>query len=246
MKKGKLIGVLLITTCMLTGCADNMPELTEEQSELIAEYAADLLLKYSPNYQYKIADEEELMEAETEETTQTETQEQPETEEVGTETQEQTGEEQSQEENDMEKASEFNLASIFDLENITIYYQSFEVADSYPSGGSESGFSVNAPQNQKLLILHFDVENTGTEPINCDLLEKVNKVRVNVNDMGYREALSTLLPNDFTTYMEEIPAGEKRDIVVAVSIGEDMAQEDITSLITRVVSGNQVVNIRME
>ena len=54
MKKGKIIGVLAISACMLTGCIDLMPDMTEEQSELVAEYAADMLLKYSPNYHYRI------------------------------------------------------------------------------------------------------------------------------------------------------------------------------------------------
>ena len=57
MKKGKIIGVLAISACMLTGCIDSMPDMTEEQSELVAEYAADMLLKYSPNYHYRIAED---------------------------------------------------------------------------------------------------------------------------------------------------------------------------------------------
>ena len=64
MKKGKLIGVIVITAGLLTGCIDNMPDMTEEQSALIAEYAADIMLKYSSNYNYRIADEEDLIEEE--------------------------------------------------------------------------------------------------------------------------------------------------------------------------------------
>ena len=66
MKKGKIIVVLAVSACMLTGCIDSMPDMTEEQSELVAEYAADMLLKYSPNYHYRIADEEEVASAEAE------------------------------------------------------------------------------------------------------------------------------------------------------------------------------------
>ena len=50
MKKGKVLGLLAMSAVLLTGCVDSMPELTAEQSEIIAEYAAGLLLKYSSNY----------------------------------------------------------------------------------------------------------------------------------------------------------------------------------------------------
>lgn len=63
MKKGKILGLMAMSAVLLAGCADAMPELTDDESELIAEYAADLLLKYSPNYDYKIAGEQELAEA---------------------------------------------------------------------------------------------------------------------------------------------------------------------------------------
>ena len=55
MKKGKILGLMAMSAVLLAGCADAMPELTDDEAELIAEYAADLLLKYSPNYDYKIA-----------------------------------------------------------------------------------------------------------------------------------------------------------------------------------------------
>ena len=60
MKKGKVIGLLVMSAVLLTGCVDSMPDLTAEQSDIIAEYAAGLLLKYSRHYDYKIVSEEEL------------------------------------------------------------------------------------------------------------------------------------------------------------------------------------------
>ena len=60
MKKGKVLCMLVMSAVLLTGCVDAMPDLTREQSGMIAEYAASLLLKYSPNYNYKIVSEEEV------------------------------------------------------------------------------------------------------------------------------------------------------------------------------------------
>ena len=44
MKKGKILGLMAMSAVLLAGCADAMPELTDDESELIAEYAADLLV----------------------------------------------------------------------------------------------------------------------------------------------------------------------------------------------------------
>ena len=88
MKKGKVLGLIALSAMLLTGCVDAMPELTAEQSDIIAEYAAGLLLKYSPRYEYRIVSEEELAaaiadrqegsESELEPTTQTEQVQSPE------------------------------------------------------------------------------------------------------------------------------------------------------------------------
>lgn len=75
MKKGKVLGLFAMSAMLLTGCVDSMPELTAEQSELVAEYAAGLILKYSPKYNYKIVSEEEVAaaKADLQETDETET-----------------------------------------------------------------------------------------------------------------------------------------------------------------------------
>ena len=210
MKKGKIIGVLAVSACMLTGCIDSMPDMTEEQSELVAEYAADMLLKYSPNYHYRIADEEEVASAEAEmETSQEEETMQEESQPSQDLSQTGSGETVSVgAETSVEDGSEYDLAAFFGMDQFSIMYASCEITDAYPNAESGVGFSVTAPQGYNLLVLHFDVENLGEEAAQCDLFDQISKVTVNVNDAGYVQALSTLLTNDLTTYMEDIPAGE--------------------------------------
>lgn len=247
MKKGKIIGVLAISACMLTGCIDSMPDMTEEQSELVAEYAADMLLKYSPNYHYRIADEEEVASAEAEmetsqeeETTQEESQPSQDLSQSGSGESVSVGAETS-----VEDGSEYDLATFFGMDQFSIRYASCEVTDAYPKAESGAGFSVTAPQGYNLLILHFDVENLGEEAAQCDLFDQINKVRVNVNDAGYVQALSTLLTNDLTTYMEDIPAGEVADAVVAVPV-EQTDLDEIQTAVMRITTQDSVVNISLE
>lgn len=247
MKKGKIIGALAISACMLTGCIDSMPDMTEEQSELVAEYAADMLLKYSPNYHYRIADEEEVASAEAEmetsqeeETTQEESQPSQDLSQTG------MGETVSVDaEASVEDGAEYDLAAFFGMDQFSIMYASCEVTDAYPNAESGVGFSVTAPQGYNLLVLHFDVENLGEEAAQCDLFDQISKVSVNVNDAGYVQALSTLLTNDLTTYMEDIPAGEVADAVVVVPV-EQTDLDEIQTAVMQITTQDSVVNISLE
>lgn len=247
MKKGKIIGVLAISACMLTGCIDSMPDMTEEQSELVAEYAADMLLKYSPNYHYRIADEEEVASAEAEmetsqeeETTQEESQPSQDLSQTGSGETVSVGAETS-----VEDGSEYDLAAFFGMDQFSIMYASCEATDAYPNAESGVGFSVTAPQGYNLLVLHFDVENLGEEAAQCDLFDQISKVTVNVNDAGYVQALSTLLTNDLTTYMEDIPAGEVADAVVVVPV-EQTDLDEIQTAVMQITTQDSVVNINLE
>lgn len=247
MKKGKIIGVLAVSACMLTGCIDSMPDMTEEQSELVAEYAADMLLKYSPNYHYRIADEEEVASAEAEmetsqeeETTQEESQPSQDLSQTGSGETVSVGAETS-----VEDGSEYDLAAFFGMDQFSIMYASCEVTDAYPNAESGVGFSVTAPQGYNLLVLHFDVENLGEEAAQCDLFDQISKVTVNVNDAGYVQALSTLLTNDLTTYMEDIPAGEVADAVVVVPV-EQTDLDEIQTAVMQITTQDSVVNISLE
>ena len=97
MKKGKVLCMLVMSAVLLTGCVDAMPDLTREQSGMIAEYAASLLLKYSPNYNYKIVSEEEVAAAKAAEQELMESQTQEESD---------VGEEQMDSENQQQNAEE--------------------------------------------------------------------------------------------------------------------------------------------
>jgi len=261
MKKGKIAGVLALalSASMLTGCVDNMPDMTEEQTELVAEYAASLLLKYSSNYNYRIADEtevealaasieEETSEAETttEETEEASSQEESTQEKLvgDSESVQASATVESEEETEtidvsveMASVDDVDIAAELGLEGFTLTYASSEITDSYPKAEVGSGFSVAAPQGKKLLILHFTVENTTNEAQECNIFDAISKVRVRTNDSGYKEALSTLLTNDFTTYMEEIGGGESRDVVVALAVNEQDADE-LESIVMRLTTAD--------
>lgn len=240
MKKGKILGVLAMTIMLLTGCADAMPELTREESDMIAEYAAGLLLKYSSTYNYRLLDEktieemlqaialeQELLEASMQE--QFTEEESTETEGTETANPEAEGESEPQPEENVPIVTEdldADLAQVLGLEGISMQYQSYGVYDSYPESGK--GFSVDADQGKTLLVVRFDIENVEGEEIYCNLFDLSLKIRFRVNGVS-KSALTTMLPNDIGSYMETIPAGETREIVAVAEI-DSISMEEIDAL----------------
>ncbi len=230
MKKGKVLGLFAMSAMLLTGCIDAMPELTAEQSDIITEYAAGLLLKYSPNYNYRIADEEEVLaamaarqeaaEAETETAAETE----PETEQI-------------------QFVADLDFAAELGIDDLIIRYQSFEVCSAYP--GDNTGFSVDAAQGKKLLVMHFDLEGLPEEDVDCNLFDYELKMRVNINDSGSVPVLSTLIPNDLGTYMDIVPAGEIVDVVAVAEI-DDMTAEEIQTLTLYAASNSQSCAVKLK
>lgn len=251
MKKGKLISMVAIAAGLLTGCVDQMPEMTEEQSALIAEYAADVLLKYSPNYVYKVADEEVLLEKEmvemtTEEMTENNAEEQTkETVEVVEAEVVSTVEEEAEPAEDVIDVTEVDFAEIFAMDDVEIRYEDMEICSAYPQGDVGTGFSVSASEGKTLVIVHMLIKNISEAVITCDLFEKDLDVSVNVNDGNYKKASNTLLVNDFITYMEEIPVGESKEAVIVAEVNK-ITEEEMNSCLLRITTKDAGVTAKMK
>ena len=252
MKKGKVLGLFAMSAMLLTGCIDAMPELTAEQSDIITEYAAGVLLKYSSNYNYKIADEEEVLAAmaarqeaaEPETAAETE----PETDIVQAEGEanQNTSPTEAETETEAEQiqfVADLDFAAELGIDDLIIHYQSFEICSAYP--GDNTGFSVDAAQGKKLLVMHFDMEGLPEEDVDCNLFDYEIKMRVNINDTGSTSVLSTLIPNDLGTYMDIVPAGEIVDVVAVAEI-DDMTAEEIQTLTLHAASNSQSCTVKLK
>ena len=252
MKKGKVLGLFAMSAMLLTGCIDAMPELTAEQSDIITEYAAGVLLKYSSNYNYKIADEEEVLAAMAarQEAAEPETAAETETEtdivQAEGEANQNTSPTEAETETEEEKiqfVADLDFAAELGIDDLIIRYQSFEICSAYP--GDNTGFSVDAAQGKKLLVMHFDMEGLPEEDVDCNLFDYEIKMRVNINDTGSTSVLSTLIPNDLGTYMDIVPAGEIVDVVAVAEI-DDMTAEEIQTLTLHAASNSQSCTVKLK
>ena len=56
--------MICILSAVLCGCGNAIPELTQEESDMVANYAAAALLKYDSGYQSRLLNEAQLEEEE--------------------------------------------------------------------------------------------------------------------------------------------------------------------------------------
>lgn len=223
MKKWRRLGIIGIIAAALSlpACGTSGPELTEEQNAQIVEYAAGLMLKYDANYHSRLAEGEEMEEEPEEESV--EPVEQPvedeptEEEAVGESTEEGAGQEQ-------EEMPDKSIEEFYGLEGIAISYTGYETKDVYPeASGDDMVFAMNASEGCKLIVLNFDVQNTGGQDVNLDMLSKGTKFKISLNEASPKYALTTMLENDLASYIGTIPAGGSENLVLICELPEEEA-----------------------
>jgi hypothetical protein len=236
----------------MTGCGlDAMPDLTDEESAIITEYAAGLLLKYSPNYNYRLVDdvedlepEDEIIEQPEEQSTQPETTAEQETlaETSDTDKTQQAQVETAELQADNNTVSiDSDLAQALGLnedENVTIVYSSYEICDSYPE--TSTGFSVSATQGGKLLVVHFDLKNEAGSDSQINLMDYNLSATATVNEERSSKALNTLLPNDMISYYNSMKSAQVDDVVMLFQINDDLADSLEKISLTVSAGGNSV------
>ena len=219
----------LATMLMLTGCGNQIPVLTEEQAQMIGEYAAITLLKYDANHRSRLVDEEEIEAHDAKEQAMQElAQATPTPTPEGMKPVEETPTVEIEENNTASEVIGFE--DFYGLPaGITITYQGEEVCDSYSGDTSSDIFALDATQGKKLLVLKFVIDNQSGSDQSIDLFSTTASYRVTVNGSYTRNALTTMLMDDMSTYMDTIPAGESRNVVLLIEIDENMA-DTITSV----------------
>ena len=219
--KNIVCGALLCTMMLsMTACGNEIPDLTEEESQRVGEYAAVTLLKYDANNRSRLVDPEMViakLEKEAAREAAKAAQEEEKAEETGnTGTTEVT----------MPTAQEDITASMEDFfglpEGVSITYEDYMVTDSYPEDEAEY-FALDASAGKKLLVLRFRLTNGTEQEEKIDLLNTNSRYIITVNDSIRANALTTMLPNDMSTYAETLEPGQDQELVLLLEVNEDVA-----------------------
>lgn len=248
-KSGILCNIVISIGLLLTGCGnsfDHMPNLTEEESALIAEYTAGILLKHDQNAG-KLASDTEIIAADERAAVM-----QANTEAFLAASAGENGEEGEQEDGSADDGSaaavpEQTAAAAFEgiaefcgVEGFRIEYAGHVVSDSYPPAeGADMVFSMDATEGTKLLVLKFIAENVTSEDRELDMLSQDIRFGISVNNGPEKNALSTLLLDDFSSFKGVIPAQSSVVVVLTSEIGLEEADTiSSISLSMQSVSGS--------
>lgn len=211
----------ILTAAMVTGCGAAMPDLTQEERDLISEYAVGVLLKYDKNYNNRLVDTQEYDTAqeETDQDASAETEEAPEAD--------QTGQEASANDTEVIDVSEDETAEMpstieeyYAIPNVAFQYSGYELTQSYPetAEGEELYFAMDATEGTQLLVLRFTAANVSSEDITLNMPEYGARFRISVNGGESKSALSTMLLNDMQMYDDVIPAGSAVELVSIIEV----------------------------
>lgn len=216
MKKMNVLLCSVAAAFVMTGCGE-MPELTQEESELISEYAVGVLLKYDTAYNNRLVDTpaDDPAEEETELPEEENPEEEPEPE------MEEPAEvvDVSQDEEEAQPMVS-SVEEYYGIPNVMISYTGYELTDSYPPSeeGAVPVFSMDASAGTQLLVLKFNVQNTSGQDQQMNMLGYGATFRVSVNGEASKGALATMLVNDMQTYDDVIPANTSVEMVSIVEV----------------------------
>lgn len=237
MNKKILIVLAVMLVFGLAGCGENqIPDLTDEQMQLVGEYAAITLMRYDANHRSRLVDYTFLLETpEPAASSEPEPTKEPTGMDPVDDTPVISGNGNATAAGSIEKTLELP-------ESVSVTYLGHTLHTIYPEG--EGDFVITATEGKKLLVLSFSISNaTGQDQI-FDLLSTNPDFRVTVNGNYTRRAWWTGLENDFTTFMGTIPAGESTEVVLVMEMDSEMA-DSITSISLNLKNDSKSCTIRL-
>ena len=244
MKKGFLKKIILLTaSCVcafaLAGC-EIVPSLhlSEEESELVAEYAAGKLIEYVKGHPGGLMILEDVDRSEVNPGLKKEEEEPqlpvslpgdpvnnnpeppaPEGEDASPASPDSIPDEEA-----LAPAPEAitaptkSIAESIGATGADITYAYYEVCNSYPDDKEELAFSMRAANGKELLVVHFNVTSQSGEDVDIHTDSTDFKVRLMLNGSDRIRGDVTFLANDLTNYSGTLSAGQTADGVFVFEI----------------------------
>lgn len=241
-----LLVLLAAASMLLTGCTGSMPELSEEEQELVVEYAAGVLLKHNKNYSGKIVDDEVIAqqlakEREFAENTEQYKQLLAESKKAEESENDADGEASYPDEKTIEE-----LAQMIGVSPVLLRYEGHLVCDSYPDvEEGEVDFVMTATPGNKLCVLQFSLNNQTAEDVPVNVYEKGFRFLVALDDGKTEQVQATFSLEDLSIYKEVIPAGETKEAILVLELQEDVAM-NLQSLVLSVRGNGESAHTVLE
>ena len=240
----KRIAALLLTAAfLLTGCGEALYEMSPEEEAAVISYASHVVAKYNTYQQdgeifvrKDLLDEEDTQEAEP---PQEETEE-PEETQTPEDTQETEGQDLNKPSEDTETEHTAAMDEALQLGAVKADFKESSLCTAYEVSETHA---VDALPGQQLLVLKFQLTNSGSQDVHLDVLAMKPIFRAAINETETAVAQTTILPNDLSTYQGDLLAGSSAEVVLLFQISQDIAE--ITDLRLEVTSGDETYTVNL-
>ena len=240
MRKIWLSVSLVLVLGMLMGCGQlvEMPELSEEETELVTEYAAGLMIKYDSKYSGSILNDENLAKEKEKEAADREKRRAYEEaaarylEKTAANQEDSAGPESSASSEVAAPVTENyidNIASFYGIDGIQVGYAGYSLTYSYPESG-DMLMAMDATPGRQLLVLKFDVTNISGVDTNFDMFYRQPGFSVSVNGERRIHNQATLLLDDMAAYAGNIMAGQTIPMVLVFEVSDSISVIDSMTL----------------
>lgn len=253
MKKRVLfLSLFMMGSMVLTGC-NEVISLSDEETTMIAEYAAEMLLKYDVNYEDRITDGNKEIAKQsggktTEETVSEPATEVPEEESTteaspgGNRVNSSIDTANEAADNGKTTGTESNIARIAGIDGVDITYKDYDVVDHYPAADEEGEFiSLDASEGYQLLVLRFRISNATEQEVAVSLMDKEIAYHIVCNGTYGADPMLTILMDDLGTLETTVQPGQEEEAVLVFQIADSM--KDSLSSIQLKVNYNNVDNV---
>ena len=255
MKKKSLLGIILISTALLSGCA-SVPELSSEQNDMLANYLANVVVVathkdflYEPTILHDSNIEiEDVTKQDSENESEEDTTGGSDTASNGTQSSDGTGNgstgnggngtssntgtgsgNQEPAMSEEEMMQEFSEA--LGMENVRLTYLNNVICDEYPLDETAI-FVLPAESNHKLLVVEFEVYNKGPYNLEYSSPEEIIHIRIKINDKTKERSFKNILPQDIANIKNWViePGFAKRFVVIFHLTDDEVANLNDVSI----------------
>ncbi len=240
MFKRTLAVLLFISVLAVSGCGSVVPKLSEEEREMVSEYAAALLLKYDSQNHSRLVDTTEFMDtynaalaAREESIKQYELEKErkrQEKEEARIQAEKDALAAQATESHDDGTGGatiingggntqpQMTIAEYFQAPDFSITYAGYDVVSRYPE---DSSAPISASAGKDLLVLYFNTysENGGR----LDIYSHYANFKISVNKSAFSSNYMTVLEDDLSQYIGDFSAGETKRLAVFFEVPQGVS-----------------------
>lgn len=245
----RIMGILLAGV-VLSGCNVEIPDLTDEESALITEYATNLIVKHSEISDRNLLSNTELEIGILEEAKEKErklkadeiadaylSKDIAKLEALDSDSAEDDSALGSHGE---VVAPSYTISEFFEQNDFWVEYSSYELCNSYPE--DEGVFmAMDATGGHKLCVVKFQVQNVTDSEQEFDMFSKKGRFTLVTEDGEKISAQSTMLLNDLSSYKGTLEANASEEMVLIFEVEEDVAQMGTMQLVMKNGDGDNTI-----